>query len=750
MKFSTPCCGRRIEVDPEYYGRKMECPICGGKFYIPDEDPLLKEKSLMVEGSAAQDSKALDLQTLGGISDNVNPASTAQNTPEAPPQDAELSKESMVIMGVIILVLLIFCGGAIAFLLKGDAEPESKELVAQSVAQPKEHNLVLKVQLDALRSTLETIRSEHVTSTTEGGKYEDLVKSADKLFAEGNAKFESFDDKGAILSFDESLDKYRQVLDSLQRDQSLSEENKGLSIESVALLEKLKSWEPTAGEEGENLRKLLEENSRAYAGFSLEGEKAARIQWNRQTEVLLEKVKAQRVLEEQTWKRVVKLNTDLVYKKFIEKFPYSQHSTIAHERYEDLLAKRLALEKKIAEELAEKKRLAMEAANEDIEIKYESGDSYVGQMKNKLRQGQGAYYYADGRIYNGTWENDKQSGEGVMNYPNGNSYRGNWLNGQRHGKGTYYFFSEHQYTGEWAEDKQHGLGVFTWPDGSSYKGGFAHGKFNDKAVITSAKGVKQNRRFDHGVDVTGSSIEAVVKQRKLMEKLYEAKRMSINQRRAYEYLQLHEAALLDLYEKAGSLNLPFLPQHPAQIKSYANGRLFVTIAKGFEGTLRQDYFFLKRYIAVSQKEVAGNALENNFGSASIGGAVVEASLLGVVLDNSGSMTIYLPKLRKEINKNFKDASYWEIMGCGLYQSSLSSPPETPGDTLQAIRNLIDKQAVDAVYWFSDLNDGESEGALSELSALLQKNRVKLYVKSLGNKASSELKAVVVSSGGKLL
>jgi hypothetical protein len=36
-----------------------------------------------------------------------------------------------------------------------------------------------------------------------------------------------------------------------------------------------------------------------------------------------------------------------------------------------------------------------------------AGDKYVGEWKDDNRHGQGTYTYADGRIYEGVWENDK-------------------------------------------------------------------------------------------------------------------------------------------------------------------------------------------------------------------------------------------------------------------------------------------------------------------------------------------------------
>lgn len=34
-------------------------------------------------------------------------------------------------------------------------------------------------------------------------------------------------------------------------------------------------------------------------------------------------------------------------------------------------------------------------------------------MKNGIREGQGTFYYIDGRVYRGAWHNDMKTGYGV-------------------------------------------------------------------------------------------------------------------------------------------------------------------------------------------------------------------------------------------------------------------------------------------------------------------------------------------------
>ena len=49
--------------------------------------------------------------------------------------------------------------------------------------------------------------------------------------------------------------------------------------------------------------------------------------------------------------------------------------------------------------------------------------------------GHGIFKWADGRIYEGDWNNDLRHGEGEMKWPNGRKYKGGWKDGVQHGNG---------------------------------------------------------------------------------------------------------------------------------------------------------------------------------------------------------------------------------------------------------------------------------------------------------------------------
>ena len=167
----------------------------------------------------------------------------------------------------------------------------------------------------------------------------------------------------------------------------------------------------------------------------------------------------------------------------------------------------------------------------------------------------------------------------------------------------------------------------------------------------------------------------------------------------------------------------------------------------------------------------GSSFGSGFGSgtAGTGGAsmkvgkiTVKAKQLGLILDVSGSMEEELPKVKREVRKAFKDAKAVEVKGCRV---DWTEPADADGEkrsevklrsdaasVVEAVEMLVVAGRVDALYWFSDLQDGETEAGLARLRELLHLERgrgraVKFYIRSLGKEPSPELAAIVRDSGG---
>ncbi len=61
-------------------------------------------------------------------------------------------------------------------------------------------------------------------------------------------------------------------------------------------------------------------------------------------------------------------------------------------------------------------------------------------------------------------------------YDNGGVYEGTFVDGHQHGQGTYRLPSGYEYTGDWVEGRIEGQGRATYPNGSVYEGAFVAGR----------------------------------------------------------------------------------------------------------------------------------------------------------------------------------------------------------------------------------------------------------------------------------
>lgn len=62
-------------------------------------------------------------------------------------------------------------------------------------------------------------------------------------------------------------------------------------------------------------------------------------------------------------------------------------------------------------------------------VEYTSGDFYLGETENGIRQGVGAYFWKDGSWWIGIWENDKRNGWGMYVNTKGRWNYAQWANG---------------------------------------------------------------------------------------------------------------------------------------------------------------------------------------------------------------------------------------------------------------------------------------------------------------------------------
>ena len=69
--------------------------------------------------------------------------------------------------------------------------------------------------------------------------------------------------------------------------------------------------------------------------------------------------------------------------------------------------------------------------------------------------GEGEFYWPDGKVYIGHYLQDEKSGFGEMRWPNGQIYKGLWKNGKQHGEGEMFYPKDNAWKkGFWNEGKR--------------------------------------------------------------------------------------------------------------------------------------------------------------------------------------------------------------------------------------------------------------------------------------------------------
>jgi hypothetical protein len=80
------------------------------------------------------------------------------------------------------------------------------------------------------------------------------------------------------------------------------------------------------------------------------------------------------------------------------------------------------------------------------------GDLYLGNFVGD-NYGKGVLYYANGRTYTGTFNNNTPEGKGIMQFPNGNIYIGQFKNGVADGDGMLLLANGRRIVGKFANDE---------------------------------------------------------------------------------------------------------------------------------------------------------------------------------------------------------------------------------------------------------------------------------------------------------
>ncbi len=127
-----------------------------------------------------------------------------------------------------------------------------------------------------------------------------------------------------------------------------------------------------------------------------------------------------------------------------------------------------------------------------------TGDRYEGEFQNDELTGEGIYYYSNNDIYKGRLSKGKMDGYGEITFSSGAKYEGNFVTGKRSGYGIYHWDSGAVYDGAFSEDLKHGYGKMTFSNGDVYEGSFANDRRHGSGTYIWADGDKYTGNFVEG------------------------------------------------------------------------------------------------------------------------------------------------------------------------------------------------------------------------------------------------------------
>src|SRR5699024_5750852 len=100
-----------------------------------------------------------------------------------------------------------------------------------------------------------------------------------------------------------------------------------------------------------------------------------------------------------------------------------------------------------------------------ITKEYDDGGVYEGTFRNRRQHGQGVYTLPDGDRYGGDWVEGESGGQGRAELPNGSVYEGQFVNGRPEGKGRITYADGGSYEGDWIGGESTGEGQADYANG---------------------------------------------------------------------------------------------------------------------------------------------------------------------------------------------------------------------------------------------------------------------------------------------
>ena len=121
-------------------------------------------------------------------------------------------------------------------------------------------------------------------------------------------------------------------------------------------------------------------------------------------------------------------------------------------------------------------------------IKWKNNSSYMGEIKNGVKDGIGVFNWSDGSRYEGEFFQDRLEGWGQIYFLEGNIYKGQILNALPHGYGEFIWSNDNRYVGSYINGKKEGFGIYIMISDNtrefvSYLGFWKNGKQEGYGII---------------------------------------------------------------------------------------------------------------------------------------------------------------------------------------------------------------------------------------------------------------------------
>ena len=125
-------------------------------------------------------------------------------------------------------------------------------------------------------------------------------------------------------------------------------------------------------------------------------------------------------------------------------------------------------------------------------IKWTNNAIYIGEIKNKLRDGIGMFKWPDGSRYEGEFIQNRIEGWGEIYFIDGNIYKGKICNGLPHGYGEFIWNNDTRYIGNYINGQKEGFGIYIMNSSNlreqlSFFGFWKNGKQDGYGIIIKNK-----------------------------------------------------------------------------------------------------------------------------------------------------------------------------------------------------------------------------------------------------------------------